>query len=152
MVSKWSSLSIVPTNVFVRRKRNSNTRIFKWEKIRFIKNVSAKSLQSCPALCDPMDCSPPGSSVWGFSRQEYWSGLPCLLQGIFLTQGSNPCLLHLLHWQADRFFTTSATWEALQKNISLLISSFWCLNNFWWSYEFYFIIIYRLFFLLFLWK
>ena len=29
---------------------------------------------------------------WGFSRQEYWSG--CLLQGIFLTQGSN---LHLLH-------------------------------------------------------
>ena len=26
--------------------------------------------------CDPMDCSPPGSSVHGFSRQEYWSGLP----------------------------------------------------------------------------
>ena len=44
----------------------------------------------------------------GFSRQEYWSGLPFpsskdtgvgsyfLLQGVFLTQGSN---LHLLHWQ-----------------------------------------------------
>ena len=30
----------------------------------------------------------------GFSRQEYWSGLPCLLQGIFPTQGSNPGLLH----------------------------------------------------------
>ena len=29
-----------------------------------------------------------------FSRQEYWSGLPFLLQGIFLTQGSNSCLLH----------------------------------------------------------
>ena len=29
-----------------------------------------------PALCDPMDCSQPGSSVHGFSRQEYWSGLP----------------------------------------------------------------------------
>ena len=42
--------------------------------------------QSCPTLCNPMD--------WGFFRQEYWSGLPCLLQGIFLTQGSNPCLLH----------------------------------------------------------
>ena len=27
-------------------------------------------------LCDPMDCSPPGSSVHGFSRQEYWSGSP----------------------------------------------------------------------------
>ena len=32
--------------------------------------------QSCPALCDPMDCSPPGPSVHEFSRQEYWSGLP----------------------------------------------------------------------------
>ena len=35
----------------------------------------------------------------GFSRQEYWSALHALLQGIFPTQGSNPCLLHLLHWQ-----------------------------------------------------
>ena len=29
----------------------------------------------CPTLCDPMDCSLPGSSV-RFPRQEYWSGLP----------------------------------------------------------------------------
>ena len=39
-----------------------------------------------------------------FSRQEFWSGWCFLHQGIvliFLTQGSNPCLLHLLHWQAD---------------------------------------------------
>ena len=34
-------------------------------------------LQLCSTLCYPMDCSPPGSSVYGFSRQEYWSGLPC---------------------------------------------------------------------------
>ena len=32
--------------------------------------------QSCLTLCDPMDCSLPGSFVHGFSRQEYWSGLP----------------------------------------------------------------------------
>ena len=32
--------------------------------------------QSCPTLSYPMDCSLPGSSVHGFSRQEYWSGLP----------------------------------------------------------------------------
>ena len=32
--------------------------------------------QSCPTLSDPMDYSPPGSSVHGFSRQEYWSGVP----------------------------------------------------------------------------
>ena len=30
----------------------------------------------------------------GFSRQEYWSGLPCSPPGVFLTQGSNPGLLY----------------------------------------------------------
>ena len=29
-------------------------------------------------LCNSMDCSPPGSLSTGFSRQEDWSGLPCL--------------------------------------------------------------------------
>ena len=36
-----------------------------------------------------------------FSRQEYWSGLHALIQEIFLTQGSNPLLLCILHWPAD---------------------------------------------------
>ena len=39
--------------------------------------AAAKSLQSCLTLCNPMDGSPPGSPSLGFSRQEYWSGLPC---------------------------------------------------------------------------
>ena len=40
--------------------------------------VKSKSevAQLCPALSNTMDCSPPGSSIDGFSRQEYWSGLP----------------------------------------------------------------------------
>ena len=38
--------------------------------------AAAKSLQSCPTLCDPIDSSPSGSLSLGFSRQEYWSGLP----------------------------------------------------------------------------
>ena len=42
-----------------------------------------------------MDCIPPGSMRC--PRQEYQSGMPFLLQGIFPTQGSGPCLLH---WQA----------------------------------------------------
>jgi len=49
--------------------------------------------QLCPTLWDSMDCSPPGSSVNGI----LWGRiLECifLLQGIFLTQGSNPSLLH----------------------------------------------------------
>ena len=37
---------------------------------------------------------------WGFSRQEFGMGCHALLQGIFLTQGSNWCFLRLLHWQA----------------------------------------------------
>ena len=32
--------------------------------------------QLCLTLCDPMDCSLPGSFIHGISRQEYWSGLP----------------------------------------------------------------------------
>ena len=52
-------------------------------------------------LCDPMDYRPPGSSLsTRFSRQEHWSGLLCLLQVIFQTQGSNQHLTGLLHWQA----------------------------------------------------
>ena len=55
--------------------------------------------KSCLTLCDPMDCSLPGSME--FSRQEYWSEVPFLLQGIFLTRGLNPSFLCFLHWQAD---------------------------------------------------
>ena len=54
--------------------------------------------QSCLTLHNPMDCSPPGSSVHGDSPGQN-TGVGChfLLQGIFSTQGSNPHLLHLLH-------------------------------------------------------
>ena len=38
--------------------------------------AAAKSLQSCPTLCDPINGSPPGFPSLGFSRQEHWSGLP----------------------------------------------------------------------------
>ena len=41
---------------------------------------------------------------WNFLGKSTEVGCHFLLQGIFLTQGSNPCLLHLLHWQT--FFTT----------------------------------------------
>ena len=36
-----------------------------------------------------------------FSGQEHWSGCHFILQGIFVTQGSNLLFLHPLHWQAD---------------------------------------------------
>ena len=51
-----------------------------------------------------MDGSPPGSSVHGDPPGKN-TGVGChaLLQGIFLTQGLNPCLLCLLHWQVGSF-------------------------------------------------
>ena len=50
--------------------------------------------QSCPTLCDPMDCSPPDPSLHGASSGKN-TGVGChaILQGIFPTQGSNPGLL-----------------------------------------------------------
>ena len=49
--------------------------------------------QLCPTLCDPMDYSPPGSSVHGDSPGKN-TGVGChaLLQGIFPTQRLNPGL------------------------------------------------------------
>ena len=47
--------------------------------------------QSCPTLCDPMDCNLPGSSVHGDSSGKNTRvGCHALLQRIFPTQGSNP--------------------------------------------------------------
>ena len=62
--------------------------------------VRAKSPQSCLTLYNPMDCSPPGSSIHRiFSGKNVGVGCHVLLQGIFLTQQLNPHLLCLLHWQ-----------------------------------------------------
>ena len=60
--------------------------------------MSAKSLFS--ALCNPIDCSPPGSSFHGPLDKNIGRGCHALLQGIFPTQGSNSCLLWLLQGQA----------------------------------------------------
>ena len=47
-------------------------------------------IQSCPTLCDPMDCSSPGSSVRIFARQGYWSGLPFPSPGDLPDPGIEP--------------------------------------------------------------
>ena len=56
----------------------------------------------CLTVRNPMDCSPPGS--WAHrifqARVLEWVAIP-FSWGIFPTQGSNPTLLCLLHWQAD---------------------------------------------------
>ena len=60
--------------------------------------------QSCPTLCNPMDCGPIGSSVQGILRQEYWSGEP------FSTLGESSQLIEPMTLASSRlvgrFFTT----------------------------------------------
>ena len=75
--------------------------------------MRAKLLQSCPTLCNTMDCSPPGSSVHDSPGKNTGASCHALLQGIFPTQRLN---LHLLGLPAlaGGFFTTSAIWEALK--------------------------------------
>ena len=51
--------------------------------------------------CDPMDYSSPASSVHETLQARTLEWVPCPPQGIFATQGLNPSLLHLLHWQAS---------------------------------------------------
>ena len=85
--------------------------IKQWNK-HFLFVYYAKLLQPCPTLCGLMDCHLPGSSAQGTfqARRLEWVAIP-FSRGIFLTQGFNPCLLCLLHWQVSGFFTASATWE-----------------------------------------
>ena len=60
--------------------------------------------QSCPTLCNPMDCSSSGSSVHGSlqARILEWVAIsPSRGLSLDQTQGSNSNLLCLLHWQLD---------------------------------------------------
>ena len=71
--------------------------------------LGAKLLQWYPPLCDPMDCSPAGSSVHGFFRQ-YWSGWPFPAPGDLPKPGTEHESLRSSAL-AGGFFTTRATWE-----------------------------------------
>ena len=69
--------------------------------------------QSCLTLCDPMDCSPLGSSVHGILQPRILEWVDVLLQGIFLNQGSgltSPAL-------AGGLFTTELVGEPLNEDI-----------------------------------
>ena len=83
--------------------------------------------QSCPTLCDPVDCSLQGSSVHGNSPGKN-TGVGChsLLQGIFPTRGLNPSLPHC-RWilcqlshssvQVDRATKSGVTEESAHSDI-----------------------------------
>ena len=73
--------------------------------------MHAKTPQLCPTLCDPIDCSHQSLLSMGFSRQEYWSGLPCPPPGDLPDPGIEPGSstlqtdsLLLSHWESPEVF------------------------------------------------
>ena len=76
--------------------------------------VCAKSLQSCPTLCDPVDCSLPGSSVDRILQAKILEWV-----AISFSRGSSKprdqTHISIFPALAGRFFTTSTTWEALRQ-------------------------------------
>ena len=81
--------------------------------------MHAKLLQSCLTLCDPVDCSLPGSSVHGISQARIpGMGFHALLQGLSLTHGLKP---------AGWFFTPELPWRPCGGT-----SKQKCLADSWW--------------------
>ena len=79
------SFYLFPLNLCVVHLRSPSYRAFLWSWKLVI--------QLCPTLCDPMDCNPPDFSVHGILQARILEPI-ALLQGIFLSQGSNLCFLH----------------------------------------------------------
>ena len=73
-------------------------------------SAGALSLQSCLILCDPVDCSLPGSSVLRILQAKILEWVACSLPGALPSPGIEPTSL-TSPALAGEFFTTSATWE-----------------------------------------
>ena len=101
---EWAlqQLLIIPGNflLFLDRGQKNSIITFKLEIYMypygdFTRQPLCLIAQWCLTLCNPMDCSPPGSSVHGDSpRKKTGVSFHALLQGIFSTPGSNPVLQH----------------------------------------------------------
>ena len=85
--------------------------------------------QSCPTLCDPMDCNPPGFSV-KFSRWEYWSGLPFPNVGDLPNPRIEPVSL-VSPVLAGGFFTTAPLGKFLPQGCLMVFSDSAFLSTYW---------------------
>ena len=97
--------------------------------------VHAMLIQSCPTLCDPMDGSPPGSSVHGILQARILEWV-----AISFSKGSSQprdwiCLSLSSPALVGRFFTTSAPWEGLFRHCCLCcaesLSPVWLFSTLW---------------------
>ena len=122
MIAPWQESDDKPRQCVEKQRHYSANKGLCSQGYSLLSESESEVTQSCPTLCDPVDCSPPGSSIHGFSRQEYWSGLP----SPFPRDLSDPRIEpgHLMSPElAAMFFTTNITWEALGKAIKLFFST-----------------------------
>ena len=101
--------------------------------------MCAKSLQSCPALCDPVDCSLPGSSVHGIlqARILKWVDMPsssgsspsrnqthvsCISGGFFTTEPLGTPYLYL-NLESSSFTLLSHLWTELYSFLNFFFFS-----------------------------
>ena len=98
--SSFHKYSVLCALQMLKSNSNKTSTSHFYQGYQFYTCVHAKSLQSCLTPCNPMDCSPPGSSVHGIlqARILEWAATPSS-GGSFWLQGSNLCLPRLLHWQ-----------------------------------------------------
>ena len=82
--------------------------------------MHAQSLQ-LPTLCNPIDCSPPGSSVHGLPRPVYYSELPFPSPGVLPNPGMKPMSLALqadslmLNYQGSPNHTVLSNWKFVKR-------------------------------------
>ena len=86
--------------------------------------AAAKSLQSCPTLCDQIDSNLPGSPSLGFSRQEHWSGLPGPPPGDLPDPGIEPVSPEAPVLQAILYRWATREAPAYMHSLAVLLYSF----------------------------
>ena len=117
----WTKLLII-SGLKMPKSRTWSTGVLvcSWTPFRLLGEfLCVLATQLCPTLCDPMDCSPPGSSVHGILQVR-------ILELVFIpcSRGSSqPRNQTQLSCIAGRFSTVSATAEALLPNFTHLFSS-----------------------------
>ena len=94
MYGSYSDFLIILKNVLYSNYYCSSHQIQALHSIGIFLSLCVAVIQSCLTLCNPMDCSLPGSSVQNSPRKNTGERGLSLPQGLFLTQRSNPGLLH----------------------------------------------------------
>ena len=85
---------------------------------KFSKNYESEVAQSCPTLCDPWTLAHQAPPSMGFSRQEYWSGLPFPSPGDLSDPGIEPRSPTL---QADALSSASPGKHSKNRRVSKLL-------------------------------